>query len=73
MKASTTFADQALLFVHGYNVTFESALYRTAQIAFDLEFDGVPFLFSWPSKGDFQSYRADLDRANGCKRHLQDS
>jgi esterase/lipase superfamily enzyme len=72
MAASNTFRDQALLFIHGYNVTFQDALYRTAQIAFDLDFDGVPFLFSWPSRGGFQGYRADLDRANGSKIHLRD-
>src|SRR5262249_43423880 len=30
------FNDHAFVFVHGYNTSVESALYRTAQIAFDL-------------------------------------
>jgi hypothetical protein len=46
LKGSNVFKEQALLFVHGYYVTFENALHRTAQIAFDLEFDGASFLFN---------------------------
>jgi esterase/lipase superfamily enzyme len=42
---------QALVFVHGFNVAFADAVYRTAQIAADLNFQGAPVLFSWPSKG----------------------
>ena len=42
---------QALVFVHGFNVTFADAVYRTAQIAADLNFRGAPILFTWPSKG----------------------
>jgi esterase/lipase superfamily enzyme len=41
----------ALLFVHGFNVDFVSAVYRTAQISADLNFPGASLLFSWPSKG----------------------
>ena len=35
------FPRQAFVFLHGYNVTFEAAAYRTAQIAYDLRFDGA--------------------------------
>ena len=45
------FKDQALVFVHGYNTAFDHALYRAAQIAYDLQFDGAVFLYSWPSGG----------------------
>jgi esterase/lipase superfamily enzyme len=41
----------ALLFVHGFNVRFDDAVMRTAQIAKDVGFQGAPFLFSWPSQG----------------------
>jgi esterase/lipase superfamily enzyme len=40
-----------LLFVHGFNVTFEDSLRRTAQLAYDLAFDGPAIAFSWPSQG----------------------
>ncbi len=54
-------SKDAFVFVHGYNVTFEDAARRTAQISYDIGFDGAPIMFSWPSKGkgDPLSYAAD--------------
>src|SRR4029079_11064047 len=49
LAASKSFKDHAIVFVHGYNTSFDNALYRTAQIAYDLHFDGAPFVYSWPS------------------------
>jgi esterase/lipase superfamily enzyme len=37
--------------VHGYNVSFDDAALRTAQLAYDLTFDCPAAFFSWPSKG----------------------
>ncbi|WP_342244548.1 alpha/beta hydrolase [Pseudomonas sp. OTU5201] len=47
------------IYVHGYNVGFEDAAKRTAQMAYDLKFKGVPAFFSWPSKDAFEAYPAD--------------
>ena len=58
---SRTFKDHALVFVHGYDTSFDNALYRTAQIAYDLRFDGAPFLYSWPSGGAVVSYPYDRE------------
>lgn len=54
------FTDQAFVFVHGCCNTFETAAFRMAQIVADLRFNGAPFLFSWPTKGDVQSYLKDV-------------
>jgi len=59
LATSSTFKDHAFVFVHGFNTSFDNALYRTAQIAYDLRFDGVPFLYSWPSGGKVASYTYD--------------
>lgn len=40
---------EVLLFVHGFNNSFEDAARRTAQIAKDLKFRGAPVMYSWPS------------------------
>ncbi|HYI39265.1 MAG TPA: alpha/beta hydrolase [Allosphingosinicella sp.] len=40
----------AVVFIHGYNVSFEEAAIRAAQIGFDLGVGAMAF-FSWPSKG----------------------
>jgi outer membrane protein OmpA-like peptidoglycan-associated protein/esterase/lipase superfamily enzyme len=42
----------AVLYVHGFENTFNDAAFRTAQIVFDLatlDYDLVPLMFSWPS------------------------
>jgi esterase/lipase superfamily enzyme len=49
----------AFVFVHGYNVTFADAAKRTAQMKYDLGFDGATIFFSWPSKGKMDAYPAD--------------
>ena len=54
---------EAFVFVHGFNVTFESAVYRTAQIAYDLGFDGAPILYSWPSLGSTAGYPTDANNS----------
>jgi esterase/lipase superfamily enzyme len=59
LAKSSTFKDHAFVFVHGFNTSFDCALYRTAQIAYDLGFDGAPFVYSWPSGGKVASYTYD--------------
>ncbi len=56
------FDDQALVFVHGFNNTFETAAYRTAQIVWDLKFDGAVYFYSWPSRGDLNRQAYQYDR-----------
>lgn len=45
---------EAFVFVHGFNVSFQEAARRTAQLAYDLRFDGAPILYSWPSRRLFE-------------------
>lgn len=54
---------EALVFIHGYNTSFASALLRTAQLAADLEINGAAVLYSWPSKGNVLSYLMDKNEA----------
>lgn len=53
----------SLLFIHGYNVSFEDAIFRTAQLAVDLKFRGAPISFSWPSYADPVKYTFDEQNA----------
>ncbi len=53
----------AFIFVHGYNVTFADAARRTAQMAYDLGFDGAPVFYSWPSQARYASYKVDETNA----------
>ena len=59
---------EVLIFVHGYNVSFESALQRTAQLAHDLEFPGVAICYSWPS-GNSGNYATDWTNAEWTTPH----
>jgi esterase/lipase superfamily enzyme len=52
---------EILIFIHGYNVSFKKAARRTAQLAYDLKFNGVPIFFSWPSNGNFLKYASDAE------------
>lgn len=50
---------EAFVFVHGYNVSFEDAAIRTAQLAYDFGFKGAPIFYSWPSRGSLFGYLDD--------------
>ncbi len=52
-------SSDALIFIHGYNVRFDAAAKRAAQLAHDTNFPGVPILYSWPSRGKTVGYIAD--------------
>ena len=62
----------ALVFVHGFNNTFEDAARRTAQIAHDLRFKGAPIMYSWPSQGvpTLRGYKDDGEMAGWSQEHL---
>jgi len=63
-------ADSAFVFVHGFNVPFNEAAQRTAQMAYDMNFEGVPILYSWPSRASLLSYIADTAVVNFSGRRL---
>ena len=49
----------ALVFIHGFNVSFEAAALRAAQIGFDLQVPGIMAFYSWSSKGRLSAYIKD--------------
>ena len=66
-----------LLFIHGFNVKFEAALIRSAQLSVDLGEDGIfnpgsPVLFSWPSAGKMSlgNYKKDGKKADNSAPYL---
>ncbi|WP_158278089.1 alpha/beta hydrolase [Caulobacter endophyticus] len=69
-KLDETKGREAFVFIHGYNVSFESAALRTAQLALDLKFDGAPILYSWPSNGKVAAYVVDHNNAVGSAERL---
>ena len=63
--------EQSLLFVHGYNTTFEAGLYRTAQLANDFNIKGPVFHYSWPSRGKILAYNYDYDSVRISEKYFQ--
>ncbi|MBN2217036.1 MAG: alpha/beta fold hydrolase [Pirellulales bacterium] len=63
---------EAFVFIHGYNVTFENAARRTAQLAHDLEFAGAPIFYSWPSQGGLLQYTVDEENIVYTVPHLKE-
>ena len=58
------------VFIHGYNVPFEDAALRTAQLAADMNFPGVPVFYSWPSQGTMVRYAEDKENARNSGEYL---
>lgn len=62
---------EAVVFVHGFNVTFSEALYSFTQITHDFNIQGAPVLFSWPSAGRISGYIYDRDSVAIARDKLQ--
>jgi hypothetical protein len=62
---------EMLVFVPGYNVSFEDAARRTTQLAYDLQFDGVAAIFSWPSRTEVTVCTIDETNVAWSVPHLR--
>lgn len=67
---ASDFDGTVAIFVHGYNNSYQEALYRTAQMAADVTNGGTPILFSWPSAASVMGYVADRDAAMYSRSEL---
>lgn len=70
-KVQSSESRRVLIFVHGFNTTFADGARRTAQLTYDLGFDGAPILYSWPSQGSLDGYAADEESIQWTAAHLQ--
>ena len=55
--------DAVVLFVHGYNVRFDSAAARAAQLSANISFEGATMTYSWPSAASLLQYFRDGEEA----------
>jgi esterase/lipase superfamily enzyme len=65
-----TKSRDVLVFVHGFNTSFEDAVLRAAQVAADINFDGTVLVFAWPSAASVSSYVRDQQTARNSGFHL---
>ncbi len=73
-RVSMSARKEAFVFVHGFNVAFDDAVRRTAQMSYDLAFEGPAVTFSWPSQGSLAplDYTKDQRNADLSAQALQD-
>jgi esterase/lipase superfamily enzyme len=60
----------ALVFIHGFNVSFNDAALRAAQIGVDLQVQGIMAFYSWPSKGKLAGYTADEATIEASEQYI---
>jgi esterase/lipase superfamily enzyme len=68
--------NETFVFIHGFNNSFEDAAKRTAEIWYDVGFDGPPIMYTWPSRGGsfwrgVFGYFADSETIKWSVSHLK--
>jgi esterase/lipase superfamily enzyme len=73
-RVSMSARKEAFVFVHGFNVAFDDAVRRTAQMSYDLAFEGPAITFSWPSQASLAplDYTKDQRNADVSAQALQE-
>lgn len=61
----------ALLFIHGYARSFETAAIITATLTYEMNYQGTPILYSWPSRNNAAAYISDVTTIDWATLHLQ--
>jgi esterase/lipase superfamily enzyme len=60
-----------LIYVHGYNTTFETAALDAARLSDGIKFVGETMVFSWPSRASLLDYGYDRESALWSRDALQ--
>ncbi len=60
----------ALVYIHGYSKKFRTVARNMAITAYGMNLEGIPVLYSWPSKGDPTAYKADVENMRWSAPHL---
>lgn len=61
------------LFVHGYNQSYQEALFRSAQVQADSGTSSTAIMFSWPSEASVLGYLADRDASLASRSDLAET
>ncbi|PDT16905.1 esterase [Rhizobium sp. J15] len=61
----------ALVFIHGFNNTYEDSVFRLAQIVHDSKMQATPILFTWPSRAEITAYQYDKESTNYSRTALE--
>ena len=69
--ADANFTRDVLLYVHGFNQTFEAAALDAARLSDAVQFRGETMVFSWPSKAKLFDYGYDRESAMWSRDALE--
>jgi len=72
MEALDEGERSVLVYLHGYNTSFQDAALRAAQIGFDLKVPGATAFYSWPSMAQAKGYGADIARVEASEVQIAD-
>jgi esterase/lipase superfamily enzyme len=67
----TAGGHDVLIYVHGYNTTFETAALDAARLSDGVKFVGETMVFSWPSRAGLLDYGYDRESAMWSRDALQ--
>lgn len=67
---STRETRTALIYLHGFRVSFKEAAVRAAQISCDLGVEGVTAFYSWASAGKLNAYSRDEETVRLTVEHF---
>lgn len=71
VRSHMTKSRRVMVFVHGFNNTFEDSVYRFAQIVHDSGADVAPVIFTWPSRASVFDYNYDKESTNYSRDALE--
>jgi esterase/lipase superfamily enzyme/TRAP-type C4-dicarboxylate transport system substrate-binding protein len=63
-------SNRVLIYIHGFNNSFEEAIRRGVRLLEDAEYQGPVIVWSWPSEGEVVAYGKDADTIRGTTRRF---
>jgi esterase/lipase superfamily enzyme len=72
VRSRSSDSGDVFIYVHGFNTPFDFALFRAAQLAWDVQFIGTAAAFSWPSQASVSAYLSDQQAAFRSSEYLKD-
>lgn len=64
-------SGEVIVFVHGYNTSYQEAVFRAAQLKHDNEIREAMVAFSWPSAAAVTGYLADREASTYSRDYLE--
>ena len=64
-------SGEVIVFVHGYNTSYQEAVFRAAQLKHDNGLPEAVIAFSWPSKASLVDYLTDREASTFSRDYLE--